>query len=111
MEQPRSEKWNKQMYIFLKRGVGVSFGAVQVEKVESLGAADAEKWGLSGGTYPYCPKVGVLPAPSRWGYPPRARITTKMSCFELFLGTKEYFSACAVKKIEDLVNELCSARF
>ena len=42
MEQPRSEKWNKQMSIFEKRG---SFGAVQVEKVESLGAAHAEKWG------------------------------------------------------------------
>ena len=48
----------------------MSFGAVQVEKVESLGAAHTEKWGLSGGTYPYCPKVRVPPAPSKWGYPP-----------------------------------------
>ena len=32
LEQPRSDKWNKQMYIFLK---GVSFGAVQVKKVAS----------------------------------------------------------------------------
>ena len=42
--------------ICLKRG---SFGAIQVEKVESLGAAHAEKWGLLGGTYPYCPNIGV----------------------------------------------------
>ena len=41
------------------------------------------------------------------------RIRTKMSSFELFLSTWEYFKdfSCAVKNIEDLVNELCSAWF
>ena len=42
LEQPRSKKWNKQMYIFEKGVGGGSFGAVQVEKVESVGAAQAE---------------------------------------------------------------------
>ena len=49
--------------IFLKRG---SFGAAHAEKVESLGAAKAEKMGgggLSRGTYPYCPYMGVPPSP------------------------------------------------
>ena len=55
LEQPRSEKWNKQMYIFEKGGL-----SVQVDKVESLGAAQAEKnAGLSGGTYPHCSNMGV----------------------------------------------------
>ena len=38
LEQPRLKKWNK--CIFLISG---DFGAVQVEKVASLGAAHAEK--------------------------------------------------------------------
>ena len=45
-------------HIFLKRGA--SFGAVQVEKVESLGAQ--KNWGLLGGTYSYCPNMGVPPS-------------------------------------------------
>ena len=46
-------------------GKGGSFGAVQGEKVESLGAAQAEKWGLSGSIYPYCPNMGVpIPDPT-----------------------------------------------
>ena len=37
-----------------------SFQAAQVEKVESLGAAKAKMGeGLSHGTYPYCPNMGV----------------------------------------------------
>ena len=44
--------------IFSKRG---SFGAAQVEKVESLGAAKAENGGLLHGTYPYSPYMGILP--------------------------------------------------
>ena len=35
------EYWNKELYIF-ETG---SFRAAQVEKIESLGAAKAEKWG------------------------------------------------------------------
>ena len=40
LEQPRSKKWNKQMYIFEK--------GVQVKKEESLEAAQAEKCGAFG---------------------------------------------------------------
>ena len=43
-------------HIFLK---GVSFRATQVEKEESLEAANTKNWGLPGGTYPYCPNMGV----------------------------------------------------
>ena len=71
-------KNNKEMYIF-KRGGGVfwsspgrkkveqtnvylwkvvSFGAVEVEKVESLGAVQAEKWGGRAFGRPYCPDMG-----------------------------------------------------
>ena len=52
MEQPRLVKWNKQMYIFEKGG---SFGAVQVEKVESLEAAQAKKCGAFGRHIPVLP--------------------------------------------------------
>ena len=61
LEQPRSEKWNKQMYIFEKGG---SFGAVQVEKVKSLGAAQAEKWGAGGFTAAHT-RTALI-----WEYPP-----------------------------------------
>ena len=46
--------------IFFKRG---SFGAAQVEKLESLGVGKAEKWGASCGTHPYCPYMGVPSTP------------------------------------------------
>ena len=44
-----SEKWKKEMYMFEKgEGGGGSFGAVQVEKEESLEVTQAEKWGAFG---------------------------------------------------------------
>ena len=52
------------------------FGAAHVEKVESKGAANAEKlgWGMGGGlsrgTYPYCPYMGVTPPPPPGSYLP-----------------------------------------
>ena len=68
--------------IFLKRG---SFGAAKVEKVESLGAPKAEKWGcggcggggLSRGTYPHTRTVLI------WEYPPpRVLISASTACVE-----------------------------
>ena len=51
---------NEGTYISLKRRI---FSAAQVEKVDSLGAARPKNVGLSPGTYPYCPNMGVLPPP------------------------------------------------
>ena len=72
---PRSENQNKEFYIFEKG----SFGAVQVENVESLGAAKAEKWGkgggLSRGKYPpFCPYMGIPPRPHPTPTPTRTHI-------------------------------------
>ena len=52
---------NEEMHIFSKGGY---LRAARVEKVESLGAAKAENRGLSRGTYPYCPNMGI--PPPRW---------------------------------------------
>ena len=49
------------MHIFEKRG---SFLVAQAKNMGPLRAAQAEKWGLLGGTYPYCPDMGV-PAPGK----------------------------------------------
>ena len=51
---PRSEKQNEELFIFEKG----AFGLAQVETVE---LSVPKSWGLSRGTYPYCPYMGLLP--------------------------------------------------
>ena len=52
LEQPMSERWNKQMHIFEKGCLSESGPG---RKNESLGATQAEKWGAFGRHIPVLP--------------------------------------------------------